>query len=168
MSVWLSVIWTRDANRAAVEAKHCAYAALSKAKYVTRCWLHVRGKGAGAAGHISVPHTLCKRELPWIIEACFFFFFEGRQTLSALVQLPPLGACGYLRVCNLLETLLHLLSSGVIKKAESESLRGAKETPLELSQTENLRAAARLSSQAACPDCVCVCVCVYMKWKKYH
>lgn len=91
----------------------------------------------------------------------FFFFFEGRQTLSALVQLPPLGACGYLRVCNLLETLLHLLSSGVIKKAESESLRGAKETPLELSQTENLRAATRLNSQAACPDCVCVCLCVY-------
>lgn len=87
----------------------------------------------------------------------------GRQTLSALVQLPPLGACGYLRVCNLLGTLLHLLSSGVIKKAESESLRGAKETPLELSQTEELReqsstSSAQLSSQAACPVCMSVCV----------
>lgn len=134
---------------------------------VVECtWERERVREVQAAGHISVPHTLCKRELPWIIEACFFFGGGGRQTLSALVQLPPLGACGYLRVCNLLGTLLHLLSSGVIKKAESESLRGAKETPLELSQTEELReqsstSSAQLSLALKLPALsVWVCVCM--------
>lgn len=138
-------------NRAAVQAKHCAYAALSKAKYV-----HAVVYARAAAGHISVRHTLCPAKLPWIIEACEYYFlfyfscFFFGQTLQ-LFALGCMGACGYLRVCNLLAHCCAALSShcssGVIKKAESESLRGtgkgcgchkgAKETPLELSQTEN-------------------------------